>query len=141
MSNPVKFGKVFLDGNPYSSYNSEGIIIPKGNHVLSFGSSANNSENKENSLRLTGISDELISCSQSVQGIELVYQSLARCLITLNKLPALVIVDGKIASLKILKENNSFIIFAPRVNILLVSESDNMINIHIFIHSLSNSLN
>jgi hypothetical protein len=113
MPNPVKQGQVFLDGNPYPCYSKDEIIIPKGKHVLSFSDTAFVSENKNNNLRLTGISDELISCSQSGQGIELVYQSPARCLITLNKLPANVIVDGKIASLKMLRENDRFIIFAP----------------------------
>jgi len=113
MHNPVKQGKVFLDGNPYPCYSSDGIIIPKGEHVLSFGDTSFEYENKNNNLHLIGISDELISCSQSGQGIKMTYQSPARCLITLNKLPTIVNVDGKITSLKLLKENDSFIIFAP----------------------------
>ena len=113
MRNPVKLSQVFLDGNPYPCYSSDEIIIPKGKHVLSFGGSAFVSENKNNNLRLLGISDELISCRQSGQGIELIYQSPARCLITLNKLPPNVKVDGITASLKVLKENDSFVIFAP----------------------------
>ena len=111
MRNPVKLGKVFLDGNPYPCYSSDEIIIPKGEHILSFGDSASVLEN--NTLCLTGISDELISCSQSAHGIDLIYQSPARCLITLNKLPANVKVDGITASLKVLNENDCFIIFAP----------------------------
>ena len=111
MQNPVNQGNILLDGKPYPCFSKEGIIIPKGNHILSFGDSAFDSEN--NNLRLMGISDELISCSKSEQGIEMIYQSPARCLITLNKSPINIKLDGIPASLKVLKENNSFIIFAP----------------------------
>jgi hypothetical protein len=113
MPYPAKLGKVFLDGNPYPCYSSKGIIIPKGKHFLSFIDTAFVSENKNNNLRVTGISDELISGRQSGHGVEMIYQSPARCIITLNKLPAGIKVDGKIASLKMLKGNDSFIIFAP----------------------------
>ena len=111
MRNPVKHGKIFLDDKPWSCFSRDGIIIPKGGHVLSFGDSALVSEN--NNIRLTGISDELISCSQSGQGIDLIYQSPARCLINLNKSPIKIKVDGIPASLKVLKGNNGYIIFAP----------------------------
>jgi|CZKP01.1.fsa_nt_gi hypothetical protein len=113
MHNPVNHGIILLDGKPWSCYSSEGIIIPKGDHVLSFRDSANVAEDKNNNFHLTGISDELISCTQSAQGMELIYQSPARCLITLNQLPGKVIVDGIPTSLKVLKENDNFIVFAP----------------------------
>ena len=108
----VKLGSVFLDNKPYPGCSSDEIIIPRGEHVLTFMDTSIANE-KNNNLRLIGISDELISCIQSAQGIELIYQSPARCLITLNKLPVNVKVDGKIASLKMLNDNDSYIIFAP----------------------------
>jgi hypothetical protein len=113
MHNPVKHERIFLDGNLYPCYSSDEIIIPKGKHVLSFIDTTIVYENKKNNLRLTGISDELISCRQSGQGIEISYESHARCLISLNRFPFEVKVDGKIASLKMLKENDNFIIFTP----------------------------
>ena len=112
MHNPLKGKIILLDGKPWPCYNLNEIIIPKGEHVLSFDGSANVSEDNNN-LRMIEISDELISCTQSAQGMELIYQSPARCLITLNKLPANVKVDGISASLKVLKENDGVIIFAP----------------------------
>jgi hypothetical protein len=114
MRNPVKHERIFLDGSLYPCFSKDEIIIPKGKHLLAFIDTTIVYENKNtNYLRLTGISDEITRCSQYGEGIELLYESPARCLITLNKLPATVSVDGKIASLKIIKENNSFILFAP----------------------------
>jgi hypothetical protein len=113
MRSPVERKEILLDGKPWSCSNNDGIIIPMGKYTLSFGGSINASAKKETALRLTGISDELISCSQIEQGIELTYQSPARCLITLNRLPVNIKVDGKTASLKVVKENDSYIIFAP----------------------------
>jgi len=112
MRNPDKHGIIHLDNKPWPCYSLEGIIIPKGEHVLSFGGSVNVSKENFNP-QLIGISDELISYTQSVQGIEFVYQSPARCLITFNKLPVNIKVDGNSATLKVLNENGSFIIFAP----------------------------
>jgi hypothetical protein len=113
MSNPVNQEKIFLEGKPWPCYCRDGIIIPKGEHILSFNGSAFVSGDKDNNFRLTSISDELISCHQLTQGIELIYQSSAKCLITLNRLPVNIKVDGITASLKVLKENDSFVIFAP----------------------------
>jgi hypothetical protein len=114
MQNRFKANKILLDGNAWPGYDLNGIIIPKGNHVLSFGKSSENSFNQDSAtLRLTGITDELISCKQMENGIEIVYQSPARCLITLNCLPGDIKLDGIHSPLKVLKEKNSFIIFAP----------------------------
>ena len=111
--NPAKHERIFLDESLYPCYSNDEIIIPKGRHVLSFIDTTITYENKNKSLRLTGISNELISCRYSGQGIELSYESPARCLINLNRFPFEVKVDGKIVFLKMLKDNNNFIIFAP----------------------------
>jgi hypothetical protein len=113
MQNPFNQGNILLDGKLYPCFSKEGIIIPKGNHILSFGDSSFVSPDKNNNLRLMDISDELISCHQSTQGIEMVYQSPTRCLITLNRLPVNIKMDGITALLKVLKEDDGFIIFAP----------------------------
>jgi hypothetical protein len=113
MHHPVKPGKILMDGNLWACYNNEGIIIPQGKHTLSFSDTSSVSGNKESTLQVVDISDELISCSKTEKGIDLIYKSPARCLITLNSSPVNIKVDGIPASLKILKDNGSFIIFAP----------------------------
>ncbi|MDR3666904.1 MAG: hypothetical protein P4L35_08685, partial [Ignavibacteriaceae bacterium] len=65
-------GNILLDGKLYPGYSREEIIIPKGEHILSFSDSAAGQSKKDNSLRLIGISDELIYCSRISNGIELV---------------------------------------------------------------------
>ena len=113
MNNLNKHGIIFLDKEIWPCYNAQGIIIPIGDHILSYGDTVSASVNKNNKLRLTGISDELLSCSQSKRGIALRYKSFARCLISTNKLPALFKLDGNIVSLKVLKGKGEFQIFAP----------------------------
>ncbi|MDR3668809.1 MAG: hypothetical protein P4L35_18395, partial [Ignavibacteriaceae bacterium] len=113
IKNFISKGNILLDGKLYPGYSREEIIIPKGEHILSFSDSAAGQSNKDNSLRLIGISDELIYCSRISNGIELVYQSPARCLFTLNKLPVSIKVDGISADLKMIKEDDRFIFFAP----------------------------
>jgi hypothetical protein len=113
LNNKINGERIFLDGKPWYCYGPDGIIIPKGKHILTLAKNNEESGNPDSTLRLTGITDELISCSKSGKGIEVIYQSPARCLITLNRLPDHINVDGKPAALTILKENENYIIFAP----------------------------
>jgi hypothetical protein len=114
LNTPPKIKNILLDGKPWPCYGVTGIIIPEGTHVLSFGNfDLEHPNNETTSLRLTGISDELISSRVSDTGIIIVYQSPARCLITLNQLPSYIRVDGIRVQLKVLKEKGGFIIFAP----------------------------
>ncbi|MDR3611370.1 MAG: hypothetical protein P4L27_12460 [Ignavibacteriaceae bacterium] len=113
LKNAIIQEEILLDGKPWPCYGPNGIIIPIGYHALSVKKPVGKLGNIDQYLRLTGISDELISCNQSGNGIVLAYQSPARCFITLNRLPANIKVDGKPEVLKTIKANGNFIIFAP----------------------------
>ena len=113
LQNTIQSGKIFLDGKPWHCLGSDGIIIPQGKHVLSFGNASPESSDKNGKLQVTGITDELISCRESGKGLEIVYKSPARCLITLNHSPGSIKVDGTSSNLKVLKGNDNYIIIAP----------------------------
>jgi hypothetical protein len=105
--------QILLDGKLWPCYGSDGIIIPVGEHILTFKEPGGGFGNSNKTLRLNSISDELISCIQSGNGFEVVYQSPARCLLTLNRLPVNIKIDGNPVSLKSLKINGDYLIFAP----------------------------
>ena len=109
MQNPSKAEKIFLDGKAWPCYTINQIIIPKGKHILSF-VPVNPDTSK---LRITGIADELISCRQLDKGVELVYQSPARCFISTNTAPGEIKVDGGASQLKAVKVKAGYFILAP----------------------------
>ncbi len=114
VQNPSIQAKLFLDGKPWPCFDANRILIPRGKHILSFRKNSDEAGNADTSfLRVTGITDELINGRQLEKGIELVYQSHARCLITLNRLPNNMRVDGVPVVLTSLKVKDGCIIFAP----------------------------
>jgi hypothetical protein len=113
MQSPGKERQIFLDGKPWPFFNKEGITIPKGEHVVSFGQLTEKSGRSRNSLYLSDISDELISCTRSNDGIRMVYQSPARCFITCSRRPTGVKVDGTDLFLPGLNSGKGYVIIAP----------------------------
>ena len=113
MQKPDDSRAILLDGKLWPCYDLKGIIIPKGEHILCFGKPVDNSERSKNILRISDISDELISCNNSGKGIDINYQSPARCLVTVNRPPVKIKVDGISALLKVVKSYSGYEIFAP----------------------------
>jgi hypothetical protein len=104
---------VTLDGKPWPAIGGEEVIVPAGKHRISFESASLTASPGSDLLRLTGISDELLDCSMINAGIELTYESPARCLISLNKYPVRFRVDGAPVNLQVLAVQASFIVIAP----------------------------
>lgn len=102
--------QVLLDGRPWTCYSFEGILIPSGEHYLSFGEPL---KDVANSFHLMRISDELINCLSVEKGIEIEYQSQSRCLLTVNKKPGKMLVDGKPIAYNVMESFDGFILFAP----------------------------
>jgi hypothetical protein len=113
MQNPDEGKEILLDGRPWPCYSMKGIFIPEGEHNLSFGKPFENSEKLKNALHLSDISGELISCSYSGKEVNIIYHSPTRCLLTANRSPRNLKVDGKSGSLKVVNADNRYIIFAP----------------------------
>lgn len=109
----VKAVDVMLDGKPWPCIGSQGVIVPSGSHHISFGSKSSTVLPESADLRLIGISDELLKCSMKHEGIELTYESPARCLLTLSNNPVKIRVDGSPASLRVVAGKGCFVLIAP----------------------------
>jgi hypothetical protein len=102
-----------VDGKPWPCYGGEGVILPEGTHQLSFVRKNGLPKSDQQSLRLVGIGGELIECRKTSSGLELVYASPSRCLMTFDSLPKSFLIDDFSADLPVLRTKGRFIVLAP----------------------------
>jgi hypothetical protein len=104
---------VFIDGKSWPGRGFNRILIPAGNHQLSIKPSATDRVYKRRALRLVALSGELIECEGTEAGIDILYTSPARCLLTLNHPSAKVLVDGIPRDLPVFKGVEGYMLLAP----------------------------
>ncbi len=104
---------VMLDGKPWPCIGSQGVIVPSGNHRISFSPKSSTVRPEFTHLRLIAISDELLKCSMKNEGIELTYESAARCLLTLSNNPVKIFVDDSPVNLRVVAGKDGFVLIAP----------------------------
>jgi hypothetical protein len=85
---------ILIDGRMWPGLGSDRILIPAGTHRLATAVPASDRVSRRKELRLVAISDELLDCVRTEMGMDVRYVSPARCLLTLNRPPAKVMVDG-----------------------------------------------
>jgi hypothetical protein len=100
-----------VDGKPWPCYGDDGIILPGGTHQLSFTPIVVDS--KLISPRLIAISDELVGSVRTLQGIDVLYVSPARCLLTFDSPPKNLLLDDSPTNLPVLTRKGRFIVIAP----------------------------
>ena len=104
---------VILDGKPWPCIGSERVIVPAGKHRISFDARSRTVSSDSDRLQLTGISDELLDCSMKNDGIELTYDSPARCLISISKKPVKIRFDDAPANLPVIAGQDCFVVITP----------------------------
>ena len=104
---------LLLDGKAWPCVDSEKVIIPAGTHVVSWKRDSLGASPMADRLRMVSISDELLDAEEALHEIRIVYRSPARCLISVNKLPKGIMVDGLSARLPVVAGERWFVILAP----------------------------
>ena len=104
---------VFIDGKYWPAYGTDQIVIPAGHHQLSIRPAATDQDSAKKALRLVALSGELLECQATEAGIEILYTSPARCLLTLNLPVAKMLVDGIPGDLPVLKGVEGYMVLAP----------------------------
>jgi hypothetical protein len=100
-----------VDGKAWPCYGDDGIILPEGIHQLSFKLSVVDSS--LTSPRLIAISDELVGSGKTLQGIDVLYVSPARCLLTFDSPPGKLLLDDIPTNLPLLSGKGRFVVLAP----------------------------
>ncbi|MCX6144289.1 MAG: hypothetical protein NTZ35_13820 [Ignavibacteriales bacterium] len=102
-----------VDGKPWPCFGDDGIILSPGAHQLSFAKRSKPENSDQQPLRLVDIAGELIECQQTATGLNLIYVSPSRCLVTFGSLPKHFLLDDSTTDLPVLKGAGKFILLAP----------------------------
>ena len=103
----------FLDSKPWMCYNEENVLIPQGNHKLSFGNRHDTSTIQVPGIRLVSISDELLTCRRNGDSLEVTYSSPARCALMLSRRADIMMLDGATVDLPIIQNDKNIVVMAP----------------------------
>lgn len=103
----------FVDGKPWPCYGDGGVILPTGTHQLSFTKRNRPESSDRQPLRLVDIGGDLIECRKTDTGLELVYASPSRCLLTFDSLPTSFFLDASSTILPVLSVKGGFVVIAP----------------------------
>ncbi|QEK12840.1 hypothetical protein FQB35_11180 [Crassaminicella thermophila] len=102
----------YLNQNLWPCIKDNGVIIPAGDHTLSF---EKNDHNK-NKLYITGINGDINNCSYKDNNIFIQYSENKKVFITLNKYPAKIDFNGVVKDLPIFYNDEGFTVICPPGN-------------------------
>jgi hypothetical protein len=115
-----------LDGQPWYCAEKGEVLIPRGQHELSF-SRVQRSwfDTTQLDTYLLSISGELLGSSRIQRGLEVEYTSPFRCALMFNKQPFSVFLDDAPAKLPVIKGDDGYTLFAPpgRHRVRVISET------------------
>jgi hypothetical protein len=103
--------KEFLvNGRPWPGVSKQGVIIPAGNSVVT---EAPTSEDRGNRLFITDLTAEIRECSWSRSGIMFRYNEQRNVLVSLNRKPGRITVNGKEMPLPLYSKDGAVTVFCP----------------------------
>lgn len=109
----VRDNFVFIDGKSWPAHGTHRVVLPGGNHQLAIRPASAGQVAAKRALCLIALSGELLECQEKEDGIEILYSSPSRCLLTFNQPTPMVLVDGIPSDLPVLKGVVGYLVFAP----------------------------
>lgn len=110
---PKSVISISLNNNTISPGRNNSFIIPAGIHLINFNKSDEQFNPTELQTKILSFSGNLLSINYGYQDLSFTYESDTRTIISLNRVPTLVKVDGKNYSFKIMEGDDCFSIFLP----------------------------
>jgi uncharacterized protein YdaL len=111
---PADFQEVHIDGVPLSPARENSFVIPAGEHQLVFHTQSSNLSTNALQPRILSITGNLLSASYDNRTMEFAYESAMRTLVSINREPTQVKVDGAEYAHAVMKGNDCFTIFLPK---------------------------
>ena len=102
-----------LDGRPWPCLNKDGVIIPQGEHRVVLRDRKEDGEPSTRRMRLISITGDLLDCRQDGPCLQIEYASHSRCILTLNRPPDSVLLDGQTSDFVALRNGEACVIVAP----------------------------
>ena len=110
---PKSVMSISLNNNTISPGRNNSFIIPAGTHLINFNKSDDQFNPTELQTKVLSFTGNLVSIKYGYQDLSFTYESDTRTIISLNRMPTFVKVDGKDFSFKIMKGDDCFSIFLP----------------------------
>ena len=110
---PKSIMSISLDNKTISPGRNNSFIIPSGTHLINFNKSEDQFNPTELQTKVLSFTGNLISINYGYQDLSFTYESDTRTIISLNRIPTFVKVDGKDFSFKIMKGDDCYSIFLP----------------------------
>ena len=110
---PKSISSISLNGSTITHGRNNSFIIPAGTHIVKFNNSNDQFSPTELQTQILSFSGNLLSINYGYQDLFFTYESALRTIISLNRAPTAVTVDGTNYSLKIMEGDDCFSIFLP----------------------------
>lgn len=111
---PDDVKEILLDGNPIAPSRNNSYLIPAGKHLIKLNRDITNTfSTHELQTRIMSFTGNLLSVSYGMQGIRFEYESETRTLISLNREPTSVRIDGREYQFSVMKGSDCYSIFLP----------------------------
>jgi hypothetical protein len=103
-----------LDGQPWFCAEKGEVLIPRGEHTLSFARAQRSwFDTTQLDTYLLSISGELLGSQRANRSLEVEYSSPYRCALMFSKEPFKTYIDGESAKLSSIKGDSGYTVFAP----------------------------
>ncbi|MGE5681946.1 MAG: DUF2334 domain-containing protein, partial [Bacillota bacterium] len=111
---PADVKEILLDGYPIAPSRENSYLIPSGKHVIKLNKNITNTfSTHELQTRIMSVTANLLSVAYGMQDVKFIYQGDSRVLISLNREPTRVRVDGQDYNFNVMKGNDCYSIFLP----------------------------
>lgn len=110
---PQNISSISINNNTILPGRNNSFIIPAGTHIINYNMSDNQFDPAELQTRIFSFTGNLLSVNYGYQDLSFVYESDMRTIISLNRVPTFVKVDGQNYNFKVMTGEDCFSIFLP----------------------------
>lgn len=111
---PKDVQEILLDGNYIAPSRDNSYLIPSGRHIIKLNKDITNTfSTHELQTKIMSFTGNILSVAYGMQGIKFEYESEARNVISLNREPTSVKVDGHEYAFAVMKGNDCYSIYLP----------------------------
>ena len=110
---PKEIVEVRIDGVPYAPARENNYLVPAGSHHIEFSTDHANLSSHELQPRIMGITGNLTEVKYDQRVIQFSYTAHSRALVSINRSPEDITIDGQPYQASVMKGNDCYTVFLP----------------------------